>query len=100
MSELSHNVLGGFLAATAFAVTVGAWKFVQSPLYISQHIGDITERFAHLPMSDGVIWIVVKTVHDYEARGYKKARTRFLRRELRSYGSGQREQILLISPPK
>lgn len=98
MADLAQNVLGGFLAAIAAGVTGAAWKRLTGPVYTSPRLDLVLKRFPHLPPPDAMHWASVEQAHDCEATGDTRARTRFLRREIRSYGTGRREQILLRHP--
>ena len=76
MSDLVQNVLGGFLAAVAFAIATALWRWFRRPFYIpfeAKNWSDSTRamlRQAGFEPSDGNAgWIINYMVEDYLEQG-------------------------------
>ncbi len=75
-SNLGQNVLGGFLAAVAFAAATGAWKWVRRPIYIpfesknwSERTKKLLEAAGYDPVHGDAGWVINYMVHDYQEQG-------------------------------
>ncbi len=76
MAELGHNVLGGFLAAVAFAAATAFWRFVRRPLYIpfddanwSNAIHVMLRNVGYDASRGQQGWVINYEVEDHRAQG-------------------------------
>lgn len=76
MSDLGQNVLGGFLAAVAFAAATALWRFVHRPFYIpfddsnwsnKHHV--LLRNAGYDPARGKQGWVINYEVRDYLAQG-------------------------------
>jgi len=107
--DLVLNILGGFLAAVAFAAAGAAWSHARRPYYIPFQTENWSEETKSLltqgggvdSSAEGVIWVINHDVHDYEARSSKavRVRTGLLEREVRA-ARKEGYAVLMTRPPK
>ena len=81
--DLFLNVLGGFLAAVAFAGAGSAWRYARRPIYIpfeeknwSRETRALLKQAGIDDAGKDVMWVINYELDDYEARGARTVRVR------------------------
>jgi hypothetical protein len=76
VAEVGHNLLGGVLAAVAFAAATAVWHFVRRPLYIpfddsnwSNAVHVMLRDTGYDPTRGQQGWVINYEVEDYRVQG-------------------------------
>ena len=91
--DLFSNVLGGFLAAVAFAAAGAAWHHARRPYFIpfqrenwSEETKTLLARAGVDARAENVLWVINYDTYDHLARGSRivRVRSRCFSREVRA----------------